>query len=349
MELFVPGRICLFGEHSDWAGGYRRINPTIEKGQTLICGTEQGIAARVEAHSSILILRSVTPDGLVMGPVEFPMCREVLLEQAQKGGFWSYIAGVAYQALVRYGVGGLIIDNYCTNLPVKKGLSSSAAICVLTARAFNRCYELNLSREEEMELAYQGEVTTPSRCGRMDQGCAFDSRPILMTFDGDRIETKELEIGGEVHMVIVDLKAKKDTLKILHHLHACFPDSPDQIARGVRTLLGKHNQWITKQAVVALHSGDGKRLGELMIEAQTLFDRYAQPACPEELTAPRLHRLLDEPQLKPFTWGGKGIGSQGDGSAQLVAKSAADQQTVINLIQQEIGLCCQPLTIYPTS
>ena len=34
MQIFVPGRICLFGEHSDWAGGYRRINAQIEKGQT---------------------------------------------------------------------------------------------------------------------------------------------------------------------------------------------------------------------------------------------------------------------------------------------------------------------------
>ena len=25
----------------------------------------------------------------------------------------------------------------------------------------------------EMEYAYQGELATPSRCGRMDQGCAF--------------------------------------------------------------------------------------------------------------------------------------------------------------------------------
>ena len=32
MKLFVPGRICLVGEHSDWAGGYRRINAEIEKG-----------------------------------------------------------------------------------------------------------------------------------------------------------------------------------------------------------------------------------------------------------------------------------------------------------------------------
>ena len=46
MNLFVPGRICLFGEHSDWAGGYRRINADIEKGYTLITGTDQGILRR---------------------------------------------------------------------------------------------------------------------------------------------------------------------------------------------------------------------------------------------------------------------------------------------------------------
>ena len=24
IELFVPGRLCLFGEHSDWAGAMRK-------------------------------------------------------------------------------------------------------------------------------------------------------------------------------------------------------------------------------------------------------------------------------------------------------------------------------------
>ena len=43
MKLFVPGRICLLGEHSDWAGGYRRINADIEKGYSLITGTVKGI------------------------------------------------------------------------------------------------------------------------------------------------------------------------------------------------------------------------------------------------------------------------------------------------------------------
>jgi hypothetical protein len=63
MRIFVPGRICLFGEHSDWAGGYRRINAEIEKGYTLICGTNQGIHADVEPHPTALVLTSTTPDG----------------------------------------------------------------------------------------------------------------------------------------------------------------------------------------------------------------------------------------------------------------------------------------------
>ena len=31
-----------------------------------------------------------------------------------------------------------------------------------------------------MEYAYQGEILTPSQCGRMDQGCAYGGKPILM-------------------------------------------------------------------------------------------------------------------------------------------------------------------------
>ena len=166
MKIFVPGRICLFGEHSDWAGGYRRINADIEKGYTLITGTDQGIYAEVEPHPTALVLSSTTPEGERHVPYEIPMEPKALLEEAQKGGFWSYIAGVAYQILTHYHVRGLVIDNYKTDLPMKKGLSSSAAICVLTARAFNRIYDLKMTTRGEMELAYQGEITTPSRCGR---------------------------------------------------------------------------------------------------------------------------------------------------------------------------------------
>ena len=345
MKLFVPGRICLLGEHSDWAGGYRRINSDVENGYALITGTNQGIYAEVEPHPSALILTSTTPDGIVHGPYEIPMESRALLAEAQKSGFWSYIAGVAYQVLVHYHVRGLVINNYKTDLPVKKGLSSSAAICVLTARAFNRVYDLKMTTRGEMEMAYQGEITTPSRCGRMDQGCAFGDRPVLMTFDGDRLDTDEVRVGKELHFVIVDLKAHKDTREILNRLNRAYPIASNEVEQGVQQLLGPINKRVLYEAVEVLREGNGQRLGALMVEAQANFDRYAMPACPQELTAPVLHRVLNYEPLKPHIWGGKGVGSQGDGTGQFLARSEADQQAVIDIIERDLHMPCLKLTL----
>ncbi len=345
MKIFVPGRICLFGEHSDWAGGYRRINADIEKGYTLLTGTNQGIYAEVEPHPTALVLSSTTPDGERHGPYEIPMEPKALLEEAQRGGFWSYIAGVAYQILTHYHVRGLVIDNYKTDLPVKKGLSSSAAICVLAARAFNRVYDLKMTVRGEMELAYQGEITTPSRCGRMDQGCAFGNRPILMTYDGDHLDVTELQVPSDMYFVIVDLRAQKDTMEILARLNRSYPFADNEVERGVQELLGPINKRVVHQAIEALQAGDAQRLGALMGEAQAFFDRYAAPACPEELTAPVLHRVLNYEPLKPHIWGGKGVGSQGDGTAQFIARSQADQQAVIEIIERDLEMPCLTLTL----
>jgi UTP-glucose-1-phosphate uridylyltransferase/mevalonate kinase len=345
VRMFVPGRICLFGEHSDWAGGYRRINAEIEKGYTLLTGTDQGIYAEVKPHPTALVLTSITPEGERVGPYEIPMEPKALMEEAQEGGFWSYIAGVAYQILTHYHVRGLMIDNYKTDLPIKKGLSSSAAICVLTARAFNRVYDLKMTTRGEMELAYQGEITTPSRCGRMDQGCAFGNRPILMTYDGDHLEVDELQVPDDMHFVIVDLQAQKDTMEILARLNRCYPFAETEVEQGVQELLGPINKRIVHQAIEGLQAGDVERLGTLMVEAQEFFDRYATPACLEELTAPVLHRVLNYEPLKPHIRGGKGVGSQGDGTAQFIARSEADQQAVIEIIERDLNMPCLPLTL----
>lgn len=343
MKLFVPGRICLFGEHTDWAGGYRRINGALEMGYSLISGTNQGLFAEVKPHPSKLIFRTTLTDQVF----EIPMTREALLEEAQKGGIFSYVAGVAYQVLTHYRVHGLEINNYKTDLPVKKGLSSSAATCVLVARAFNRIYDLKMTIRGEMEFGYLGEITTPSRCGRLDQGCAYGDRPVMMIFDGDQVDVKEIAVGGNFHFVIVDLCAGKDTREILSKLNKCYPFAENDLQRGVQEYLGTISASITKKAVNAIESGDAVALGKLMVESQAAFDRSCMPACPNQLTSPVLHKLLSWPSIQSLILGGKGVGSQGDGTAQLLVKDEVTCDKVIAIVESELKMQCMKLTISP--
>lgn len=344
MKLFVPGRICLFGEHSDWAGGHRRTNAELEKGYTLITSTNQGVYAEVQPHPTNLILKTTLSDGTRHGPYTLPMEPAALLAEAEKGSFFSYAAGVAYQILTNYRVQGLEIDNYLTDLPVKKGLSSSAAICVLVARAFNRIYDLKMTTRGEMECAYQGEIKTPSRCGRMDQGCAYQ-HPILMSFDGENIEVREFSVPTNLYMVIVDLGAGKDTRLILKQLHHCYPFAENELQENVQRYLGPLSKKITDLAYDALRQGDAEAVGKLMTRAQQEFDEHLIPACPSQLTAPVLHKVLNYEPIQPYIWGGKGVGSQGDGSAQFIVKDEESQSRVIEIIERDLQMSCLKLVI----
>jgi len=343
IDLFVPGRICLFGEHSDWAGGYRRINSALLPGRCIIAGTNQGLHAKIRANRDRLIYRSKLSDGKDL-VFDEPMEGARLLEIAREGGYWSYVAGVAYQTMTHYTVGGIEVDNYLTDLPLKKGLSSSAATCVLVARALNRVYNLHMTARGEMDLAYRGEITTPSRCGRMDQGCAYGGRPIVMDFDGDAIDIDELRVGGDFFLVIVDLNSHKDTVKILASLNKAYPFAEVESHRTAQEYLGPKNKAIVEEAISVLRRGDARALGSLMAEAQAEFDRALAPLCPEELTAPILHSLLENDELVPFAWGGKGVGSQGDGSAQFVARGQAEQAALVDKLRS-MGYGALPLTI----
>jgi mevalonate kinase len=352
LELFVPGRICLFGEHSDWAGGFRKENPDIPIGKCLLSGTNQGIYARVAPRPAKLHLKSILDHVGTMEEIEIPFEDDLLYQHAtSKTSIWRYICGVSFQMKQRFPViDGIMLDNFKTTLPVKKGLSSSAAICVLVARAFNQIYDLKLSIRDEMEFAFLGERTTPSKCGRMDQGCAYGVKPILMKFDGDVLEVEEtIHVGSPIHMILVDLHASKDTASILADLQTAYPHPKCETSKGLHALLGEMNHAIMEEAMDALSRGCAVTLGATMTKAQKAFDDYAIPVSPKHLSSPVLHRLLTHEPLQQYVYGGKGVGSQGDGSAQFVAKSAEDQQAAIKLIETEFGMTCIPLTLEASS
>lgn len=343
-EIFVPGRLCLLGEHSDWAGEYRVSHPEIAPGLCLVTGTDQGLNAVAEAHDDALCIEVTLADGTRRGPERVPASEWDAF--ARSGSFFGYAAGAAAEVRRRYEVAGLALEIHA-DLPARRGLSSSASVCVLVARAFDRVYGLGLSARDEMELAYAGERRTGSICGRMDQICAFGRRPSLLEFDGPELRIDAVSAGGEFALLIVDLRGSKDTPRILTDLNACFPATTGAVASAVRRALGEDNRARVHAARDALRTGDAEALGALLSDAQAQFDRDVAPACPEELAAPRLHAVLSHPAVAELGYGAKGVGSQGDGCAQVVARDAAARAELAARLERDLDVRCLPLGIAP--
>lgn len=345
LPLFVPGRLCLIGEHSDWAA-----EMGLHPGFCLVIGTDQGLSASARLDSRFTVETLVIDDlGRPTGRTRSMSCpwrHDALLTAAQDPDeFFRYAAGVACRMITRPDVtGGIDLRITAMDLPLRKGVSSSAAVCILVAKAFDSIYSLNLLPHELMELAYQGEKLTGSQCGRMDQACIYGKTPVLLTFDPrESVRIEPIFPRGHIHMFFVDLGGRKDTVQILADLRAAYPRSGD-----LQRALGQENEQIVRMAYHALEAGNAARLGELMTIAQENFDRLVAPHS-TELASPLLHELLRRDDLQGHTYGGKGVGSQGDGTAQFVARSESDRREAIAKITRACpAMKCFPLDILPT-
>ena len=345
VKLFVPGRLCLFGEHTDWAGHYRTMNADIAPGAAIVTGIEQGIYAEVERSSVFELYSEASEMSDVWQDFSCRMDETELKRIAKSGSFFCYCAGVASYMLEWYKVGGVRIRITSMTLPIKSGLSSSAAICVLVARAFNLLYNLNLNTLGEMNIAYLGELRTSSRCGRLDQACAFGVKPNLMTFDGDEIEVRSLNVRKHLFWVFADLCAEKDTIKILSDLNKAYPFPTTDAERAEHEALGQQNLDIVDRAIKYMAEGDAEALGRLMTEAEALFDAKVAPMSPA-LISPKLHSVLQDPKIQPMVWGGKGVGSHGDGSVQFLARNEEAQRQLVDYLNDH-GMKAYMLTLKP--
>ena len=321
------------------------MNADIQPGAAIVTGIEQGIYAEVE-RAPIFEVSSDAPE--ISNEWSDFSCRmnEVELKRiAKSGGFFCYCAGVASYMLEWYKVGGVRIRITSMTLPMKSGLSSSAAICVLVARAFNLVYNLNLNTLGEMNIAYLGELRTSSRCGRLDQACAFGVKPNLMTFDGDEIEVQSLNVKKPLYWVFADLCAEKDTIKILSDLNKAYPFASTEQEQLLQDALGTENLRIVDQAIKYMAEGNAEGLGALMTETEELFDKQVAPMS-SALWAPKLHAVLHDPAVQPLIYGGKGVGSHGDGSVQFLARDEQAQGQLMDYLNGQ-GMKAYKLTLQP--
>lgn len=330
VTVSASGRLCLFGEHSDWAADYG-----IHRGCCLVVGTDQAMKAEVTPNDRFVV-ESPIPDtlGRYCGRTRQMACdwnpRTLLAAARDETEFFRYCAGVAYEMQRKYSLQkGLTIRITDMDLPLKKGVSSSAAVCILIAKAFDSVFGLRLFPYEIMDMAYLGERLTGSQCGRMDQACIYGKTPILLHFEkGKEIKIEPIFPGGDFYLFFADLGGMKDTVEILGDLQGKYLQSSE-----MQNALGSMNEQYVRAACRCIQDGDAESLGRLMVKAQGTFDKYIAPNSPKQLKAPLLHDLLERGDIRGRIYGGKGVGSQGDGTAQFVAKSKMDRDMAMKIIK----------------
>lgn len=427
----------------------------------MVCTTNEGLHARCHRRNDSLLVftRETLDKAACVEKQEFsiPFSEESLLPVAIGGGFWSYVAGAAVAMLRAFpkellgtqndsdGGIGVHIHNYCTTLPLQKGLSSSAAVCVLTVQAIAalRLAPLHLSTTQIMALAYAGESLTPSGCGRMDQCVAMTdghiafmtfpipslhrSDPSLASFSGSQtwniddggVTLSTLSIEQSLFFVVCDVGGAKDTVAILRHLRSslCPPtcsstgplsssgQTPSRDSqRSLFLQYLRDVELLSAEAVAAVTDSplSISRLAACMTAAQHSFDANCMPLCPAQLTAPRLHALIqhlsdyiaddnDSSQNTDYVNHGsdtfscngqrkmqnddlphqhdspgspvedatvklyrgdvlavKGVGSQGDGSAQVLCRDLHAQERLLHHLRhhaKHLVSYCFPLII----
>lgn len=415
-EIFIPGRVCLFGEHSDWAAvrhnNHHSSSSTSCVGMAIAVATNQGHHVRFQlisekcnerrGNSVFRIVYSTCCfsnddrisdngsvlefDNLAVGATDEvgDVSRESwmhALEQRfafrqRENCLFKYVYGVMRQVVAHYQstiekrllalerrLGSesegysvrhsFLLDNFKSNLPTAKGLSSSAAICVAITRCFNEAFELNMDVYAEIDMAYRSERSIGSSCGKLDQPCPAygPAQPLLLTFrDEQRVDIEPLMKPQRlehrsIHLIIVDLNASKDTVRILSDLNRAFDDNDDEMHARARKYLLEENVDIVHKAIQFIRDGNVERLGSLMTHAQERFDQCLAPLCPCELTAPLLHRVLKYEPIQSLIVGGKGHGSGGDGTALLLCRNEDDRSAAMEILEKDLAVKCLTLDL----
>lgn len=345
MELFVPGRLCLFGEHSDWASLYQKVNPTIPNGQAIVLLLQQGIYAKISKSQKIHITSTTGQDlKRKVFNLNCDANSSSLKPLITASDFFSYAASVCHYMITNYKTGGITINNEVTTLPVGKGLASSASFSLLCVKAYNMIYELNLSIEKQISIAFNCELQTGSNCGKMDFASAYDYPLLLTTFKNENVTFSKIRHSKPIYLVLVDLLGEKNTKVILNDLHKVYPFPSNSEEQDLHYFLGRVNQLYIKRAISYIKKGNALALGQLMTKHQQEFDNYVLPFSYEQLRSIKLHNLLADSTIINHTYGGKGVGSHGDGSAQLIARSYDDQQYLLQYLVH-LGYGCYEITI----
>ncbi len=294
------------------------------------------------------------PDGRVrIFSADFEASAEfdiVDLRPGSVSGWAAYPAGVAW-AMTRAGLDISGLDAALTgNIPLAAGLSSSAALEVAFAAAFQRVSELDLPDLELARICQKAENEFVGvRCGMMDQvtsACAQADHALLL--DCRHVTIHQVPLPPSVRIVILNTGVERelrssefnrrrqeceeavsrlariddeisslrdvrpeDLGRLLHHL-------PPPLDRRVRHVVGEIER--VKLAAAALEQEEMERFGELMFASHRSSRDYYQVST-EELDA-----LVELAGMAPGILGARLTGAGFGGcTVNVVAAALTDE------------------------
>jgi len=311
--MFVPGRVCLLGEHCDWAGGSSLVAPMPLGIRPRFLPAAPGEARELHVSSHVssgaLTARYPLPPG-ALNPDD-PL---------------RYVAAVAAELTARGHAPPSGTLTLVSDLPQGRGFSSSAALCVAAARALAP----GLGREEEADVAYVAERERVGvACGRLDPiACAWGQVLHLQWRASARAASPGLTgLAGPPPLAVAAFSAPRDTPGILAALSRGHRDE-GRVGGEVRAAIARWGALATGGAA-ALERGDLPALGRCMDDAQSAYEGLMAelPA----LAAPGLVGAAAALR-RAGALGAKFSGAGGDGSVIALGRDRAQARALAALL-----------------
>ena len=147
-SVWVPGRLELFGKHTDYAGG-----------RSLLCAVERGFVVRVSAREDHVIRAVDVSAG--------ESCEASLDPGAPvaESGWAQYVATVGRRLGRNFPSAGCGVDlAFSSDLPVAAGMSSSSALMIAVFVSLAKSNDLRSSEEFRREIFSREELASYLGC-----------------------------------------------------------------------------------------------------------------------------------------------------------------------------------------
>ncbi|MFI7318666.1 galactokinase [Streptomyces venezuelae] len=294
----APGRVNLIGEYTDFNEGF--VMP--------LALPHTAVAAVARRTDGVLRLHSADIDAPV---AELRVDALEPLSKYGQGGWAAYPAGVVWALRdAGHDVSGGADIHLASTVPTGAGLSSSAALEVVTALAMNDLYGLGLDRPRLAVLAQRAEnafVGVP--CGVMDQmasACATEGHALHLDCRDLTIRQVPFDLAAHgLRLLVVDTRVKHELgdgayaerragceegariLGVSHLRDIAYGELPlalgkltdKKIRRYVRHVVSDNHR--VEQVINLLDSGDVRATGPVLTEGHVSLRDDLRISCPE--------------------------------------------------------------------